>query len=89
MSLSHHESFEEIEAKSKLLDQFLHRAKETFPEGRLNRQDQGELAYAVATDPVNQVVIINFGKPVVWVGLPKNELLALVELLTEKAKELR
>ncbi len=89
MSFSHHESFEESEARARLLDQFLNKAQQSFQDGRLNRKDEGELAFAIATDPENQVVIIKFGKPVAWVGMPKRQALELAALLTEHAASLK
>lgn len=87
MSAPHHESFDDP-LKERLLDQFLNRARPDFPEGRLNSRDGGALSFAVAVDRKNQVVIIDFGKPVSWFALPKKELQQLIDLLQEKVKEL-
>lgn len=88
MSLSHHHSPEEIESQKRLLDQFLNRATPKFPAGHINADDDGELAFAVAADLRRNVVIINFGKPVDWIGLGKKEVLMLANLLHDKAKQL-
>lgn len=41
-----------------------------FPDGRLNESDEGEIRFGVAADPENKVVVLNFGKPVAWLGMP-------------------
>lgn len=83
--MSHHES---DEAQKRLVDQILNRARKSFPDGPLNRTDEGELAFAVAADPKNRVVLIHFGKPVTWCGMAKKQALELSNLLREKANEL-
>jgi hypothetical protein len=35
----------------------------------LNADDEGELTLGVAFDEKNGIVVINFGKPVAWMGL--------------------
>ncbi len=87
MSMSHH-SADSDAAKDRLIDQILGKAQQHFQDGRLNRQDEGDLSFAIAADPKNQVVIITFGKPVAWVGMPKRQALALAAMLTEKCQEL-
>lgn len=87
MSLSHH-SGEEEAASRRLLNQMFKKAKEEFPEGRLNRADEGELAFAVAADHEQKAVLIHFGKPVVWCGMNAKQARMLAGLLTEKANEL-
>ena len=59
-----------------------------FLQGKLNEHDEGELRMAVASDPIDGVVRIVFGKPVAWLGLPVLEARALAALITEKANEL-
>lgn len=84
MSTAHHGSPEQHEIKRRLLDQFLQRAG-----GKLHKSDEGELAFAIAHDTRNQIVVIKFGKPVDWIGLPKKEALQLANLLIEHAAELK
>lgn len=45
----------------------------------MNPTDEGELRLAVAVDQGN--VVINFGKPVVWLALPPQAARQLAELL--------
>jgi hypothetical protein len=42
----------------------------TFSHGKINDDDEGDLNVGVAYDPINGVVVINFGKPTAWIGLP-------------------
>lgn len=87
MSINHH-SAEEDAARDRLLDHVLGRAVRNHPDGRLSREDDGELAFAIAADKENQVVILNFGKSVKWVGFPKKQAVALAEMLLARASEL-
>lgn len=55
-----------------------------FPDGKLNDDDEGELRTLITTEGNN--VIIDFGKPVAWLALPREDAIALGMLLIEKAK---
>lgn len=60
-----------------------------FPRGKLNKEDEGLLemrTYVSPDDPA--VLILHFGKPVVWVGLDKQSALAMAESLRERAEKL-
>ena len=59
-----------------------------FPEGKLDPDDEGALRLGVATDYRNQVVRIDFGKQVIWLGLPKKEAMLIAELIRKHAAEL-
>lgn len=59
-----------------------------FPYGQADATDEGELAAAVAADPRNGVVRIEFGKPVAWLSLPAKAARAFAALLVSKADEL-
>ena len=87
MSFQHH-SAEEQEAANRLMEQILGTAKTNYSEGRLNREDDGDLAFACALDKGNNVIIIHFGKTVTWVGLNKHTAVNLRNLLNEKIKEM-
>jgi hypothetical protein len=54
-----------------------------YPDGKLNATDEGALQIAVFTEDGN--VIINFGKPVNWVGMPPDQARALAALLVAQA----
>lgn len=57
-----------------------------FPEGKLNSDDEGELRFEVAFDPLNGIVRIDFGKPVTWLGLSPETAIAFAELLLKAAQ---
>jgi hypothetical protein len=59
-----------------------------FPEGRLNEADEGEIQFGVAADPKNNVVVLNFGKPVAWIGMPPENARQIALALLRKAGEL-
>lgn len=60
-----------------------------FPLGKLTPDDEGEIQFAVAADPQTRTVILDFGKPVVWIGIPREDAQKLAEMLMEKVKELQ
>lgn len=53
------------------------------PNGRITPTDEGGIQFAVASK--GNVVIIDFGKPVVWVGMPPDQARGLAELLIKHA----
>jgi hypothetical protein len=59
-----------------------------YPHGRVAPDDQGELKVAIAADPANRRVRIEFGKPVAWLSLTPEDALVLAEHLTIKARVL-
>ena len=88
MGMSHHQSEKEQEAQRRLLNAFVSKAIRASPDKRLWHEDEGESAFAIATDPQNKIVRIQFTKPMVWLGLSAQEARAMAKLLTEKADEL-
>ncbi|RLC88844.1 MAG: hypothetical protein DRJ03_00985 [Chloroflexi bacterium] len=40
-----------------------------YPEGKLNETDEGALQFKIGHTPDYQRIIIDFGKPVAWVGM--------------------
>lgn len=60
-----------------------------FPEGRLNDDDEGEIRVAIAADPKRQTVVIDFGKPVAWIGFTPDQAREIGELLIQKGMECR
>lgn len=60
-----------------------------YPEGKLGAHDEGEIAFAVAADPVNKKILIDFGKPVAFLGMNKAQAVELGQMLIAKAKQLK
>ena len=55
-----------------------------FPHGKLNGSDEGGIRFAIGEDGGN--VVINFGTPVAWLGMPPEQAVALAEMLIAKAR---
>jgi hypothetical protein len=60
-----------------------------FPQGKYTTEDEGELQFAIAADKTAGKVLINFGKPVEWVGMDADQADGLGDLLKSKAAEIR
>jgi hypothetical protein len=95
MGTSHHGVPPDPEAEKRqreLMERFVAqaegKAKRAYSQGRVNADDDGDLAMAVSADPVKQIVIIRFGKPVEWLGLHPKEVNGLINLLKNKLGEL-
>lgn len=57
------------------------------PEGKLNEDDEGGLRFAVGHQDGN--VILDFGKAVVWVGLPPDTADQIADMLKKHAQAIR
>lgn len=55
------------------------------PQGQLSDDDEGELRMAVRYDPVDGVVRVDFGKPVAWLALPRENAIELAKVLLQHA----
>ncbi len=54
-----------------------------FPRGKLNKHDEGGLQIAIGRQ--DDCVIVRFGSPVAWVGMPKANALAFAATIIEHA----
>lgn len=54
-----------------------------YPEGKLNNDDQGELKIAIGK--IEGKIVIDFGKPTTWIGMPVEQAVAFAELIVQKA----
>ena len=57
-----------------------------FPRGQLCNDDEGALAMRIGIK--DKTIILDFGKPVTWMGLDKQSAINMANLLLEKAKQL-
>jgi hypothetical protein len=82
----------EYEGDKDAVDRFLKqgrgKAQPEYPKGKLNRDDEGALSFAMAVDKKKKLMILNFNKPVTWLGLYLPDAKRLHEKLGEKVKEL-
>lgn len=54
-----------------------------YPQGKLNKDDEGEIKLAVYEEKGK--IVINFGTPVVWLAFDKEQAIALADVLMERA----
>ena len=76
--MPHHGREIDEEMRRALLDLKLG-ATGKYPDGKLGAMDEGEIRFAVASQP--GYVHINFGKPVAWLSLRPQEAAELGDLL--------
>ena len=88
MATSHHGP-EELSLIKQFTEQLEGRARQRYPHGKLNTDDRGSLALAMAVDKAKGVIIIDFGKPVDWIGLRLEDAELIRDMLTAKMLELR
>ncbi len=60
-----------------------------FPDGHLNKVDEGEIKFAIAADHKNNLIHINFGTPVVWLSLTQEQADQIEDELRRKRLELQ
>ena len=58
-----------------------------FPQGKLKNDDEGELKMAVGIHPETGKVIVDFGKPVAWLGMEGRDALLLASFIRQRALE--
>jgi hypothetical protein len=57
-----------------------------FPKGKIHETDQGELRFIVFNR--DRKIILEFGKPVEWMGLDPSDARGLAELLVKHANQI-
>ena len=60
-----------------------------YPRGRMHPTDEGEIQMAVAADMQTKTVVVNFGKPVAWLGLEYDDAIGLANAIRDNAFKLR
>lgn len=55
-----------------------------FPDGKLTETDEGEIMVGITT--VQDRIILNFGKPVKWIGFTKEQAIYLANTLIKQSK---
>ena len=87
MSIEHHRP-EDFENQNRFFDEIANIAKRKWPGGRISGDDDGVTAYAIAADPENRIVRIQFTKPMCWLGLDIKSARKLRDSLDDKIAEL-
>lgn len=70
---------------AKMLRELNAKALGEFPSGKLNNEDEGALTFAIGVK--DGKVIINFPKPVAWMGMPPAQAVALARILLHRARQ--
>lgn len=70
----------------KPLSEAMHKLLGEYPLGKMNVDDEGALAFQVGTADGN--VVIQFPKPVKWVGFPPHQAVELAQLLIRHASRI-
>ena len=60
-----------------------------FPRGKIDRLDEGQIKFAIAADTTTKTVLVNFGKPVVWLGMTADEAIDVAQSIINKALEIK
>lgn len=63
-------------------------ATEKFPKGKLNKDDEGEIRFAIVADTKNKKVILNFDTPVAWLGFDPDQAKEVGQMLIDKANSI-
>lgn len=56
-----------------------------FPDGKVSEDDEGEIQFGMAADPDNEMVHIDFGKPVAWLRVPGQDAITIAVTMLDKA----
>lgn len=59
-----------------------------FPNGKINKDDEGELAIGIASDVKNNVVVIEFGKSIQWIGFPPEQAIEFANMIMKASNEM-
>jgi len=59
-----------------------------YPKGQMHKDDEGELKVAMAVDEKSKRIVIDFGKPIAWIGLTSQEAQTLAIALVQNANKL-
>lgn len=82
----------EYEGSEDAIDRFFRQgrgeAKPEYPKGKLDADDEGALAFAIAVDEEKKLMMIKFNKPVTWMGLYLPDARRLRDAIGKKIKQL-
>jgi hypothetical protein len=57
-----------------------------FPRGKLNADDEGGLILAITV--IDQTLRIEFGKPIAWLAMSRDEAIGFAELIMQRAQSM-
>ena len=59
-----------------------------FPNGQYHPTDEGEIKMAIVTDRDRELVFLNHGKPVTWIGMTPQQAVELAQSLIQHARSI-
>lgn len=62
-------------------------ATSRHPSGSMHSSDEGEIRMGIASDEKTGKVMLNFGKPVAWLGLNPEEAVGIAQALIQHARK--
>lgn len=77
------------EVQERFMRQMTGTDRREYPSGRMGAEDDGALAYAIASDDRHRTIVIRFPRPVEWIGLDMTAAEELRDQLTERLAALR
>lgn len=75
---------EAIVAMTKEMDDY---NNQSYPDGKLNEFDEGELEIKFGIE--NETVVIDFGKPTQWIGFPPDKAVEFALLIIKQVKVIK
>ena len=69
-------------------DERLGTAKREFPDGRIAADDDGALTFKIGADADKGVIVIEYSKPTVWVGMQPQQAIELAQALIKHARHI-
>jgi len=63
-------------------------ATRKFPAGKINPDDEGEVRFAVGTDLKQGLIVIDFGTPIKWMAVGKEQAIEIANALIAHAADL-
>lgn len=57
-----------------------------YPDGKANEQDEGAIAIAIAIGIEDNIIKMDFGKKIAWIGFDKYSAMQVAEALLKHAK---
>ncbi len=92
MSTAHHGNDDDRRRMSEIIERLASQgdgtAKRAYPDGRMGAHDEGELAFAVGVDARHGTVVLNFNKPVTWMGMAPADAVRMAEALIKHARSI-
>lgn len=63
-------------------------AKREYTDGRISADDDGSLTFKIGADAEKNVIVIEYSKPTVWVGMQPQQAIELAQMLIKHARSI-